>query len=296
MKILLTGASGLIGTTLGRKLSNRGYELFVVSRNKELKLPFPFTLIRGDLTEGPIGILQQHHFDAVFHLMGETVAQRWTTNSRKKIYESRINSTQNLIRSLKRIQHFIQASAIGYYGDQGNLILSEKSSKGSDFLSNLCYQWEKEGEQIKLHFKESRWAALRIGLVLSENGGALQKMIPSFRLGLGTTLGTGNQYMSWVHIEDLVQIFLFTLDNTSISGPINSVTPNPITNKEFSKSLARVLKRPLFFSAPALILRAALGEMTTILLSSQNVSPQKLLDHGFEFKFDTIDTAFRELF
>ncbi len=295
MKILLTGATGLVGSSLGTKLSEQGDELFVVSRNKKIQLPFPFTLVSGDLSVGPLPSLQQYSFDAVFHLMGETVAQSWTETAKKSMTSSRIQATQNLLNSLSSIKHFIQASAIGYYGDQKEKILSEDSPNGEDFLADLCRQWEHEGSQIKSRYPEARWAALRIGLVLSNKGGALQKMLPPFRLGLGATLGSGSQYMSWIHIEDLVQAFIYVLNNQALSGPINAVAPQPVTNKEFSQAVARTLHRPLLLSAPPFVLKIALGEMATLLLSSQKVEPKKLLAYGFKFNFNQLEIALNNL-
>jgi len=295
MKILITGATGLIGKKLCVRLNELGHELFIISRRSENNLHSPHHLIRGDLTQNEIPSLRLHHFDAVFHLMGESVAQRWTVEKKKMIRNSRVNSTKNLLYSIGGVKNFIQASAVGYYGDQGSEILFESHNKGNDFLADICQEWENSGQQVLSHFPAARWVAMRLGIVLSNEGGALKKMISPFSLGLGSSLGSGHQYMSWIHIDDLISAFIHTLNNTHLAGPINATGPQPVTNLVFSEALAEVLKRPLFISTPAIALKIALGEMSQLLLDSQRASADKLIQSGFVFRYHSLVSALENL-
>lgn len=295
MRILMTGATGLIGTQLGLRLAQLGHDITVVSRSKvaaTAKLAFPCEVIEGDLMKSPVRTTNVKPFDAVIHLLGEGVAEKkWTDSQKKLILESRTQSTQNLIQSFQKIPDiWIQASAIGYYGDRGDEKLTESSVAGSGFLAEVCQQWESAADQSR----SLRIVKARLGVVLAKNGGALDKMMFPFRAGVGGALASGDQWMSWIHIEDAVQLFIECLENSKIQGPINFVSPHPEINRDFSKKLASALSRPLGPAVPRIAMQALFGEMSTMLLASQNVVSERLI--RFQFQFPRLDQAFENLF
>lgn len=295
MRILITGATGLIGSQLGLKLCQKGHEIIVVSRSKsaaQSKLAFPCEVIEGDLMRSPIQLSNLKPIQAVFHLLGEGVAdQKWSQSQKNKILESRTLSTKNLIQSFKKTPDiWIQASAIGYYGDRGNENLEENASVGSGFLADVCKQWEAAADLSG----SQRIVKARLGVVLAKNAGALDKMLFPFRAGVGGALARGDQWMSWIHIDDAVQLFIECVENSNRQGPINFVSPHPETNLNFSKKLARILNRPLGPNVPTIAMQAMFGEMSTVLLASQKVLPKKLMD--FNFQFPTLEQAFANLF
>lgn len=295
MRILITGATGLIGSHLGLNLAQLGHEIVVVSRSRASaieKLAFPCEVIEGDLMRSPLKISNSKPIDAVIHLLGEGVAEKkWSDFQKKLILESRTESTKNLILSFQKTPDiWIQASAIGYYGDRGNEKLNESSDVGTGFLAEVCQQWESAGDQSSSH----RIVKARLGVVLAKNGGALDKMLFPFRAGVGGALASGDQWMSWIHIEDAVQLFVKCLEDSKIQGPINFVSPHSETNRDFSKKLANALKRPMGPAVPSIAMQALFGEMSTVLLASQNVESIKLT--GFKFRFPKLDQAFENLF
>ncbi len=298
MKILMTGATGLIGKKLGLALVKQGHELTIISRDKvraKHELPFPCEVLAADLNQAPVEI--KNPFDIVINLLGESVADgRWTKSRKDSILNSRVIGTRNLISMLKYPpKMIISANAIGYYGDRGDELLNETSTPGADFLSEVCINWQKEHERAQEKFgNKTKLASLRVGLVLSRNGGALTKMLFPFRVGLGGPLASGRQYMSWIHLDDLVQMFCFIIEK-QLSGIFNAVAPNPVTNLEFSKTLARTLSRPLGFAVPRFVLKLGLGEVANAILESQKVSSEKIRKLGFEFRFDHIEAAFIDL-
>ncbi len=304
MKILITGATGLIGKELGKALAKEGHEITVLSRNPEKarsELPFPAQVFKWS-TEEDFPQEALHNIEAVFNLAGESIgAGRWSTESKKRIYDSRINGTKKLVSAIQslsatqenKIKDFISVSAIGIYGDQDDTILQEKSSNGNDFLSKVCEDWEKE--TLALVTMNIRVVNPRIGIVLSQYGGALEKLLPLFTNGIGSAVGSGRQWMSWIHHQDLVRLFLHILKTKSISGPINAVAPNPVTNLVFSKILARSLNKRLFPKVPSFALKLALGEMSALVLSSQRVSCEKALESGFTFNYPRLEEAFSEI-
>lgn len=292
MKILLTGATGLIGKELGKTLVAKGYEIVAISRNAlkaREQLPFPCEVIEKDLVEGPLkenfrGVLDS--VDAVINLMGESIAGgRWTEARKRKIYESRILSTRHLIESFSRAPKiFISGSAVGYYGSGENEEISEDHEPGSDYLAQLCQDWEEELIALSCGEANTRVVALRTGMVLSSRGGALEKMIPLFRKGLGGVLGNGRQWMSWIHIEDEVGIIVHALETASLEGPVNVVSPNPVTNEEFTNRLARALEVKVGPQVPRVALITALGELGGLMLQSQRVLPKKAILEAYKFK------------
>lgn len=300
----MTGATGLIGKELGQALAKEGHEISVLSRNAEKalsELPFPAKVFEWS-TEKEFPHEALHDIEAVFNLAGESIgAGRWTSKSKKRIYDSRIEGTKKLVNAIKelssihksRIRDFISVSAIGIYGDQEDTLLLENASHGRDFLTKVCEDWENETKILST--MNIRVVNPRIGIVLSQYGGALEKLLPLFTNGIGSAVGSGRQWMSWIHHQDLVRLFVHILNTTSLRGPINAVAPNPVTNLVFSKILARTLNKSLFPKVPSLALKLALGEMSTLVLSSQRVSCEKALQSGFSFNYPRLEEAFQEI-
>lgn len=235
-------------------------------------------------------------FDAVVHLAGENIARRWTEGRKVRIRLSRVRGTRFLAQALAKLsippRVMISASAIGYYGDRGEEILSEESSPGEDFLAEVCREWEAATKPAA--DRGIRVIHLRTGVVLSAKGGALAKMLPAFKMGLAGEIGSGRQYMSWVDADDLVSAILFTLEQGAVRGPVNAVSPNPVTNGDFTTTLGEILHRPTHFRLPAFVVRLLLGEMgVTALLASQRVKPAKLCAAGFAFRYPDLDGALR---
>jgi uncharacterized protein (TIGR01777 family) len=288
MKVLISGASGLIGSSLARSLTAGGATVHKLVRRQpasDLEVALP-----------PLGQGQRfEEFTAVVHLSGANVgAHRWTPAYQREIAESRIQPTRELAHLLASLKHppqaFLCASAIGIYGNRGDELLTEDAAPGTGFLAETCTAWEAAAQPAR--GTGIRTAHLRFGVVLASDGGALAKMLPIFRLGLGGKLGSGRQWMSWVTLEDVVRAVLFVLENEALSGPINVVTPEPVTNAEFTRSLARTLHRPALLPAPAFALRLALGRMADeALLASARVLPQKLQQTGFRFEHPQLEDA-----
>jgi uncharacterized protein len=236
--------------------------------------------------------------EAVIHLAGEPVAAaRWTDEQKRRIRDSRVKGSRNLVAGMRVTPRppkvLVSASAVGFYGDRGDEILNEGSAPGSDFLSEVCLNWETEAARARE--LGVRVAFVRTGVALSPSGGALEKMLLPFKLGLGGRLGDGRQWFPWIHIEDVVGIFLHALTSPAVDGPINGVAPGIVTNEEFTRELAAVLNRPAFFSVPQFALRALMGEMAEIVTASQRVVPQVALDTGYRFKYPNLKPALESL-
>jgi uncharacterized protein (TIGR01777 family) len=235
-------------------------------------------------------------FDAVVHLAGETIAQRWTDAAMRRILDSRVTSTRLLARALAALERPPQvtvcASAVGYYGSRGNEVLTEESSPGSGFLAEVCRQWEQAAAGITE--RGTRLVLLRFGMILSAAGGALRRMLPPFRLGAGGKLGSGEQYVSWIAMDDLLEIILFALVNPALRGPVNAVAPNPVTNLDFTHTLGRVLRRATIVSVPSFAIRLMFGKMgEEVLLASARVKPARLVAAGFPFHYPELEPALR---
>jgi uncharacterized protein len=281
-RILVSGSSGLIGTALVPALRATGYEVVclvrgVVSGKEQIKWDMARPLA-PELVSG---------FDAVVHLAGESIVGRWTEAKKRRILESRVQGTRNLAEALARAPQrprvLVSASAIGYYGDRGDEMLREESSSGEGFLPEVCRQWETAVEPAAK--AGVRTAQMRFGLVLSSSGGALQKMLLPFRMGVGGNMGNGRQWWSWVDIGDLVDAVLHVIRTDSLHGPVNMVAPNPVRNAEFTKTLASVLSRPAILPMPAFAARVIFGQMgDELLLASQRVEPAKLMASGYAFQ------------
>jgi uncharacterized protein len=290
MRILVSGSHGLVGKALIRSLTSDGHEVVRLVRGK----PSGAAEIEWHPNEGRIDAAALEGLDAVVHLAGESIASgRWSDEKKRAIRDSRVKGTALLSDALARLTRppavFVSASAIGYYGDRGDELLTETSAPGKDFLSGVCVEWE-QATRPAIE-KGIRTVHARFGIILDAKEGALSKMLTPFRMGIGGRIGDGKQWMSWIDIEDVVNGLKFLIES-SVSGPVNFVAPNPVTNAEFTKTLGRVLSKPTLFPVPAFGARLAFGEMAdALLLSSQRVKPGVLQD----FAYPTLDSALRHL-
>ncbi len=301
MKILLTGSTGLLGRRLTENLSSKGHEVVGVSR-KALRNP-PDTKQRWvtweDLFSPPPHIQSLlASLDAVVHLAGESIASgRWTRRQKERLRTSRISTLSQLSKSLflhsKKIQTIVSASGISYYGDCGDRVLTESNLPGQDFLAQLTVDWE--AALWNCEPQSVRKVALRIGPVLSADGGMLTKLLPLFKKGLGSPLGDGRQYMSWIHETDIVRALEFCLTTASIKGALNAVSPHPVRNAEFTETLAHALGKKPFVRVPAFSLKLLLGEMSDLMLFSQNAKPQVLMEAGFKFEYPDFKSAIHSI-
>lgn len=295
MRALITGATGFVGRHLLARLEN---PVVLTRRPEQYRRTRPGEVAFGwDPVSGPPPAEVFEGVEAVFHLAGEPVAEgRWTAAKRKRILDSRQIGTANLVRGLSQLSQrprvLVSASAIGYYGSRGDAILDEAAPPGHDFLAHVCRAWEQasaEAGQLGM-----RVVNPRIGIVLGRDGGALPKMLLPFKLGLGGRLANGRQWMSWIHIDDLVGLLLHAAGH-EVAGPMNAVAPHPVTNIEFTRSLAAALKRPAIFPVPGLALKLAVGQFAEVLLASQRVVPQVALRSGYGFQFSDLGPALAHL-
>lgn len=296
MKTLVSGATGLVGKALTKSLTNDGHEVVRLVRRERS----PGSLeIEWHPDQGRIDAQHLEGLDAVVHLAGESIAAgRWSDARKRSIRESRTKGTSLLSESLASLSQppkvFLSASAIGYYGNRGDELLKEISAPGSDFLADVCVKWEAATKPAVE--KGIRTVCTRFGIILDSDGGALAKMLTPFRMGIGGKVGDGTQWMSWIVLEDVVAALKFLIADESTSGPVNIVTPNPVTNSEFTRTLGRTLARPTIFPMPAFGARLAFGEMAdALLLSSQKVEPSVLQDKGFRFSWPTLAPALKHI-
>ena len=291
-RVAISGASGLIGSALVREFTSRGTEVRALVRHP----PRSPTEIAWDIDAGTIDAAKLEGVGAVIHLAGENLAQRWSSEIKRKIRDSRVKSTTLLARTLASLTTkppvLLSGSAIGIYGSRGDEMLDESSSLGDDFLADVCKEWE--AASTPAANAGIRVVSLRTGLVLSKDAGLLPKLLLPFRAGVGGKLGSGKQWMSWISLADYVRAVVHLIDSDSAKGPVNLVSPNPARNEEFTEVLARVLKRPSLFSVPAFAMKLAMGEMAEeTALASQRVQPGRLLQLGFEFQQPTLESALR---
>jgi len=295
MKLVITGASGFIGTALCRQLLQKGHTLTLFTR--------------GAPREPNTGVKRWHHWtpgtlrdwdseldgvDGVINLAGEPIAEiKWSATQRRRLEKSRVDSTHVLVQGCAKAKHtpkfLINASAVGYYGPHGDEIITEEAPAGADFLSQLCLNWE--AEAMRAERLGMRVVRLRTGIVLGHGGGALEKMVPPFKWFTGGPLSSGKQWMSWIHLEDQVRLIVYLIENQQAAGPINATAPNPARNKDFSRALGKVLHRPSWMPVPGFILRIGLGDMADMLLTGQRVMPAAAQKLGFEFRYPNLPEA-----
>ena len=297
MKIFITGGSGFVGTNLSFYLLEKGHSIIAVGTSLSHKVISHenFRYISADTTKKGAWQDALKDVDAVINLAGKNIFKLWSENYKKQIYKSRILTTRNLVKAMpdKKDTILCSTSAAGYYGDRADEVLKEDSLPGYDFLAKVCVDWEKEAFQAQA--KGIRVAAMRFGVVLGKNGGALEKMVPAFKFFAGGPLGSGLQWFPWIHMDDLITAIIFILENPDIKGPLNFCSLNPVRNRDFAKTLGKVLSRPSFMRAPSFMIRLIMGEMGKSLMSSQRAIPDKLLKHGFTFQYPDINNALYDL-
>ena len=300
MRVIITGATGLIGSALVRSLLADGHTVTRLVRGGRKGSPSPGVAdVEWDPERGSVDAAALEGHDAAVHLAGEPVAEgRWTDEKKRRIRESRAQGTRLVAETLARLGRkpavLVSASATGYYGDRGSELLTEESASGDDFLSEVCREWEAAARPAAE--AGVRVVHPRIGVVLDADGGALPKMLTPFKLGVGGRLGDGHQYMSWITLPDVVGVIRRALDDEQMSGPVNAVSPQPVTNEEFTKTLGRVLGRPTIFPVPEFAARLAFGEVAdALLLSSQCVEPARLKAAGFQFADPALEGALRRI-
>lgn len=293
MKITITGATGFIGQWLVNRLLADRHDLTILSRSRDGGTRPRYLTWDSAAGSPPTAALEGA--DAVIHLAGEPVAQRWTRQAKERIRSSRIDGTHLLVDALAANppKILISASAIGIYGNRGAEILTEASAPGSGFLEDLAVEWEHQASRAAKF--GVRVVHIRIGIVLGKRGGALEKMLPVFYLGLGGTLGLGRQWMSWIHVDDLAGIIITALNDETLRGPVNGVSPNPVTNAEFTRTLGRVVHRPALFPVPGFGLKLIFGEMSQVMLGSQRVIPEVAQAAGFRFRYPDLEGALAQI-
>lgn len=294
MKILITGASGLIGRELRKSLEKKGHELLLAGRRS----PEKPNQIKWTAEEGFSEPERLEGLDAVIHLAGESISGiRWTEEKKKAIRDSRVNGTRSVVDTLAKLDTkpkvFISGSAIGIYGNRGDEIMTESEPPGDNFLADVCKAWE--AESLRAERLGIRTVLLRTGIVLSKEGGALGTMLTPFKLGVGGVVGSGKQWMSWISLADEIAVINFVLENESVSGPINLVSPNPVTNEEFTKTLGEIIHRPTILPLPKFAVKMVFGEMgDALLLDSTRAVPKRLQDLGYQFEFTDLRSALTE--
>jgi uncharacterized protein len=305
MRVFVTGGTGLIGSRLIRSLRQRRDTVTVLTRRSEAAqatVGSECTIVAGDPTQPGPWMEALDNCDAVINLAGENLfSKRWNATFKRILHDSRINSTQNVVQALARKAQsdsgrpkvLVNASAVGYYGPHGDEELTEESAPGNDFLAQLCVEWERAARSAEP--LGIRVATVRIGVVLDKEGGALSRLLPTFRMGMGGPTGSGGQWISWIHHADLVGILLLALDNMTVQGPINAMAPNPVTNRDFAHAVGQAMSRPALLSTPGFALRMLLGEVADVVLTGQRVLPKKALALGYAFKFPALNEALADV-
>src|SRR4051812_41427222 len=296
MNYLITGATGFIGQRLVNYLLHSGNEVNYLSRQRRETLEGRAAFHIWKRDEEP-SLNSVPRLDAIIHLAGEPVAQRWNENVKRAIYSSRVDGTRKLVTAVEKLKHkpstLVSASTVGIYGDRGDEVLTEASAPGKDFLADVCVAWEREA--LRAGDFGLRVVLIRIAIVLGPHGGALKQMLVPFRLGVGGPLGSGKQWMSWIELDDLVRLFVFAAENQNIHGALNGAAPEPVTNAQFTKALSQVLHRPAMMPVPKFALRVAMGEVADYMLASQRVVPEATQRAGFRFEHSRIENALRNV-
>lgn len=294
-KVIITGGTGLVGKRLSELLKQHGYKVNILCRNPKKTDEYKWNVEEGYMDESAF-----EGTEIIVHLAGAGVAdQRWTDSRKKEIIDSRVASTRLLFKYLSKKTHtiksFISASAVGYYGDRKNELLTEDDSAGTGFLAEVCRLWEQEADTIgTLNIPVSK---IRIGIVLSKDGGALPKLDFPVKFGIGAYIGNGKQYVPWIHIDDLCNMFIHLIHHPEANGIYNACAPDIKTNREMSATIAQVLRRPFIpFPAPAFVIKTVMGEMATMLLMSNNCSSKKIIDTGFDFQYPTLYLALENIY
>lgn len=298
MKALVTGATGFVGPRLLRLLDAPVILSRSADRARTVLGTLAGPIYRWDPQQGPPPAQAFEGVDVVLHLAGESVAEgRWTAAQKAKIRDSRVIGTRHLVQGMAQAavkpRVLVSSSAVGFYGDRGDEELTEAAAPGHDFLADVCVEWEREA--CAAEQQGVRVVTARTGIVLGAGGGALAKMLPPFRLGGGGPLGSGRQWMPWIHVADLARLYVHAAETQSLSGPMNAVAPNPVRNSEFTKALAGQLHRPAFLPAPYFGLRLLFGEFASVLFASQRVIPRAALDSGFVFQYPELAAALRDI-
>lgn len=298
--VLVTGATGFIGNRVCDALHNKDYTVNAVSRDPErarTKLNSVNEIYAWNPESEQLPPDATSDVNTVIHLAGETIAGRWNAEKKRRIRDSRVLSTRNLVSSITssdtKPDVLICASAIGLYGDSGDNIFTETTPQGTDFLAEVCHEWETESQKASEY--GIRVISVRIGLVLGIGGGLLEQVLPPFKMGAGGKLGSGNQWMSWIHIDDVVGIILHAMENDDIEGALNATAPTPVRNIEFTKTLGSVLRKPTIFPVPAFGLKLLMGEFANFVVLSQNVIPEKTEASGYQFQYNTLESALKDL-
>ncbi len=299
MRIFITGSTGFIGRALVLRLQRDGHSVVAWVRDEKRalsQLGADVQLFSMDCDDAQLAQMLAG-CDAVVNLAGEPLIGRWTSARRARLTASRVKLTERLVDAMAAASRIprvlVSGSAVGYYGNRGDELITEDSTPADDFLARLCRDWERSARSAEAG--GTRVVLLRTGIVLGRSGGALAKLLPPFRFGLGGPLGSGQQYMPWIHLHDEVEIIVTALEDERYLGPINATAPNPVTNREFTRALGRVLHRPAFLPLPGFVLKAVLGEAASVLLDGQQAAPQELLELGFPFAFPEIGDALDDI-
>ena len=300
-RVVITGGTGLVGKYLCKKLHKEGYEVAILSSRRRVKKDNKISSYYWDISNNVIDTEALNSCNYIIHLAGANIgAKKWTKQRKEQISESRVKSAELLFKNLNPQNHslkaFISASAIGYYGARtSERVFKETDMASEDFLGNICNQWEQSADRFA--DLGARVVKIRTGIVLTEKGGALSKFSKPAKMGMGSALGSGKQYLPWIHIDDLCNIYLSAIENSNMEGAYNAVAPEHISNKEFSRKVARKFKRPFWLpNIPSIIIKIIFGEMSVMLLNGSMVSSEKLEKVGYKFSFPSIDTALQELY
>lgn len=297
MKVFITGGTGFIGTALARDLLENGHQVVAVAtslRHRNIDHE-NFEYISADTTESGEWQEEIPDCDAVVNLAGRSIFTRWTESYKKKIYDSRIQTTRNVVKAIPEGSQTVlcSASAVGYYGSSGDHVLKESDEAGEGFLAEVGVDWEKEARRAE--DKEIRTAIFRLGVVLGKDGGAMEKMIPAFKMYLGGPLGDGKQWFPWVHLQDVIGAMKFLIENKDQSGPYNFTAPHPVRNKDLADRLGKLLRVPTVLRVPGFMLRLAMGEFGEVLLESQRAIPDRLTQNGYAFEYPELEAALQQI-